>query len=156
MTLTQGRPYLAIPGPSVVPDRVLRAMHRASPNIYEGEIIDTTAKALDDLRRIAFSTSHVAIYVGNGHAGWEAANANVFSRGDKALAVITGQFGINWTNSVRRMAVDVEELNFGRRSPADPPTPQPGGLRGEVTPITLAGTQGAMPRPVHDGPALDG
>ncbi|MGB5066535.1 MAG: aminotransferase class V-fold PLP-dependent enzyme [Albidovulum sp.] len=120
MTLTQGRPYLAIPGPSVVPDRVLRAMHRASPNIYEGEIIDTTAKALDDLRRIAFSTSHVAIYVGNGHAGWEAANANVFSRGDKALAVITGQFGINWTNSVRRMAVDVEELNFGRRSPADP------------------------------------
>lgn len=37
-----GRTYLAIPGPSVVPDRVLNAMHRASPNIYEGEIVDLT------------------------------------------------------------------------------------------------------------------
>ncbi len=36
MSLANGRPYLAIPGPSVMPDRVLAAMHRASPNIYEG------------------------------------------------------------------------------------------------------------------------
>ena len=120
MKFSQGRPYLAIPGPSVVPDRVLNAMHRASPNIYEGDIIELTEKALTDLKRLAFSSSHVAIYVGNGHAGWEAANANVFSRGDKALAVITGQFGINWANSLRRMSVEVEELNFGRRNSADP------------------------------------
>ena len=120
MALSQGRPYLAIPGPSVVPDRVLNAMHRAAPNIYEGEIIELTARALDDLRRVAFSTSHVAIYVGNGHAGWEAAAANVFSRGDRALAVMTGQFGINWANALRRMAVEIETLDFGRRSPADP------------------------------------
>ena len=120
MALSQGRPYLAIPGPSVVPDRVLNAMHRAAPNIYEGEIIELTARALDDLRRVAFSTSHVAIYVGNGHAGWEAAAANVFSRGDRTLAVMTGQFGINWANALRRMAVEIETLDFGRRSPADP------------------------------------
>ena len=43
LTLSQGRPYLAIPGPSVVPDEVLRAMHRASPNIYEGALVDMTA-----------------------------------------------------------------------------------------------------------------
>ena len=40
--LANGRPFLAIPGPSVVPDRVLRAMHRASPNIYAGEIVAIT------------------------------------------------------------------------------------------------------------------
>ncbi|HHC29188.1 MAG TPA: alanine--glyoxylate aminotransferase family protein, partial [Rhodobacterales bacterium] len=40
MTLSHGRPYLAIPGPSVMPDRVLAAMHRPAPNIYEGALVD--------------------------------------------------------------------------------------------------------------------
>ena len=40
MPPTPGRPYLAIPGPSVIPDRVLRAMHQGSPNIYEGPLIE--------------------------------------------------------------------------------------------------------------------
>ena len=52
MSLAHGRPYLAIPGPSVVPDAVLRAMHRASPNIYEGELIEMTAGIIPDLRRV--------------------------------------------------------------------------------------------------------
>ncbi|MCB2134994.1 MAG: aminotransferase class V-fold PLP-dependent enzyme, partial [Rhodobacteraceae bacterium] len=120
MTLAQGRSYLAIPGPSVIPDRVQNAMHRAAPNIYAGELHQITAEVKADLCRVALSTSHVAIYVGNGHAAWEAANANMFSRGDKALAVLTGQFGVNWANSVRRMSVEVEELDFGRRMAADP------------------------------------
>jgi len=43
MTFANGRAYLATPGPSVMPDRVLNAMHRAAPNIYEGELLDLTA-----------------------------------------------------------------------------------------------------------------
>jgi alanine-glyoxylate transaminase/serine-glyoxylate transaminase/serine-pyruvate transaminase len=62
MNLSQGRTYLAIPGPSVVPDRVLNAMHRASPNIYEGEIHEITATILTNLRRLANTTSHVYFY----------------------------------------------------------------------------------------------
>ena len=46
MTLSQGRGYLAIPGPSVIPDAVLQAMHQAAPNIYEGPLIDLT-KSID-------------------------------------------------------------------------------------------------------------
>jgi hypothetical protein len=46
MTLSYGREYLAIPGPSVMPDRVLRAMNRASPNIYEGDLIDMVKKII--------------------------------------------------------------------------------------------------------------
>ena len=42
MSLAHGRPYLAIPGPSVIPDRVLRAMHQGSPNIYDGPLIEDT------------------------------------------------------------------------------------------------------------------
>ncbi len=51
MKLTQGQTYLAIPGPSVMPEAVLRAMHRAAPNIYEGELIDLTYGLLPDLKK---------------------------------------------------------------------------------------------------------
>jgi alanine-glyoxylate transaminase / serine-glyoxylate transaminase / serine-pyruvate transaminase len=114
-----GRTYLAIPGPSVVPERVLNAMHRASPNIYEGEIIDFTAEVFSWLKRLAGTKHHVAIYLANGHGGWEAALTNMFSRGDKALSVATGLFGTGWANAARQMGVDVEVMDFGRNA-ADP------------------------------------
>ncbi len=114
MSLAHGRPYLAIPGPSTMPDRVLQAMHRGSPNIYEGGLIDLVAGLWPDLRRVAGTTAHVAMYIGNGHAGWEAANANLFSRGDKALVLAVGQFGLSWANSARAMGVEVEVLDFGK------------------------------------------
>lgn len=120
MSLAAGRPYLAIPGPSVMPDRVLQAMHRGAPNIYAGALHDMTASLFPDLRRVAMTTGHVAIYIGNGHAAWEAANANMFSRGDKVLVPATGHFGLSWANSVRQMGVEVEMIDFGRQSVADP------------------------------------
>ncbi len=53
MSLAFGRDHLAIPGPSVIPDRVLRAMHRSAPNIYAGPLVDLTAGLLTDLKQIA-------------------------------------------------------------------------------------------------------
>ena len=53
MSLSYGRPYLAIPGPSVIPDPVLQAIHRASPNIYEGELHDLTRSLIPDLKSVA-------------------------------------------------------------------------------------------------------
>jgi alanine-glyoxylate transaminase / serine-glyoxylate transaminase / serine-pyruvate transaminase len=120
ISLSHGRPYLAIPGPSVMPDRVLAAMHRAAPNIYEGALIEMVQTIWPDLKSVAQTRQHVALYIGNGHAGWEAANANLFSRGDKALVLVTGRFGIGWADSARRMGVDVEMLDFGKSAPADP------------------------------------
>lgn len=120
MSLAHGRPYLAIPGPSVIPDRVLNAMHRIGPNIYEGAIFDLAQGIFDDLRRVAFSSQHVAIYTGSGHAAWEAANANMFSRGDKALVAATGRFGVNWAAAARAMGVETQVIDFGNRACADP------------------------------------
>jgi alanine-glyoxylate transaminase/serine-glyoxylate transaminase/serine-pyruvate transaminase len=111
---TPGRPYLAIPGPSVIPDRVLRAMHQASPNIYEGDLIDMVAGLWPDLRTLAGTAHHVAAYIANGHGTWEAANTNLFSRGDRALVLATGTFGHGWANSVRGLGVHVDILDFGR------------------------------------------
>lgn len=119
MTLSNGRPYLAIPGPSVMPDRVLAAMHRAAPNIYTGALLDLVDEMIPDLRAVAGTTGDVAIYIGNGHAAWEAANANIFSRGDTALVLATGRFGLGWAESAHGMGIDAQVLDFGRSSPVD-------------------------------------
>ena len=63
MALSSGRNYLAIPGPSVIPESVLRSMHRAAPNIYEGELIEITESLIPDLNYVARSSGHIAIYI---------------------------------------------------------------------------------------------
>ncbi|MEH7826614.1 pyridoxal-phosphate-dependent aminotransferase family protein [Gemmobacter denitrificans] len=120
MTLAHGRRYLAIPGPSTMPDRVLAAMHRAAPNIYAGELPEMVGTLWPDLRRLAGTSGHVALYIANGHGAWEAANMNLFSRGDRALVLATGRFGIAWAESVKPLGVTVEMLDFGTASPVDP------------------------------------
>jgi alanine-glyoxylate transaminase/serine-glyoxylate transaminase/serine-pyruvate transaminase len=119
MSLANGRPYLAIPGPSVMPDRVLAAMHRAAPNIYAGDLHAMVETLWPDLRTLAGTTGNVAAFIGNGHAIWEAANANLFSRGDKALVIATGNFGLGWAASARAMGIEVDLLDFGKSTPAD-------------------------------------
>ena len=114
-----GRPYLAIPGPSVMPDRVLAAMHRPSPNIYEGALIDMVAGLWPDLQALAGTRHNVAAYITNGHGAWEAANTNLFSRGDKALVLATGVFGHGWASAVRGLGVQVEVLDFGSSTAPD-------------------------------------
>lgn len=120
MSLSQGRTYLAIPGPSAMPDRVLAAMHRAAPNIYEGDLVTKTEQIVEGLKRVACSTQYVGIYITNGHGAWEAAISNLFSRGDRALSLMTGRFGIGWAQHARAMGVDVETIDFGLKAPVDP------------------------------------
>jgi alanine-glyoxylate transaminase / serine-glyoxylate transaminase / serine-pyruvate transaminase len=120
MAFQSGRTYLAIPGPSVVPERVLNAMHRASPNIYEGDIVEMTNSIVADLKRVAMTKHYVAIYIANGHGAWEAAFSNMFSRGDKALVAATGRFGIGWAEAATRMGVEIDIIDFGKSSPVDP------------------------------------
>ncbi len=120
MSLSQGRPYLAIPGPSVLPDRVLAAMQRPSPNIYAGALVDMVASLWPDLRALAQTAGHVASYICNGHGAWEAVNSNLFSRGDRALVLVTGVFGHGWATTARGLGVDVQVLEFGGTAAVDP------------------------------------
>ncbi len=119
MTLAQGRPYAAIPGPSVLPDRVLRAMQRPAPNIYEGEIVELSATLWPDLRALAGTKGHVAAYVCNGHGLWEATTANLFSRGDAVLVLASGRFGLAWAGHLRAMGVAVQLMDCGISSNPD-------------------------------------
>ena len=120
MSLSNGREYLAIPGPSVMPDRVLRAMHRASPNIYDGALPEMVAGMIPDLKAVARTTHNVAIYIANGHATWEAALSNVVAEGDKVLVMANGRFGHGWAEMARGLGCEVEVLDFGRSGPVDP------------------------------------
>ena len=120
MTLSNGRHLLAIPGPSVIPDAVLQAMHRAAPNIYTGELIEMTHGLIPDLKRVGRTAHNVAMYISNGHGVWEAAGVNTLSRGDKVLALVTGSFGVGWADALTPLGVEVEQMDFGRQSPVDP------------------------------------
>ncbi len=119
MSLANGRPYLAIPGPSVMPDRVLRAMMRPAPNIYEGELVEMTATIVSDLCRIARTAGRCAIYIANGHGVWEASLANILAPGDRVLVPATGRFGHGWAEVARGLGAHVEVLDFGKRAPID-------------------------------------
>ena len=119
MTVSSGQTYLAIPGPSVIPEAVLRSMHRSSPNIYEGELIEITESLIPDLNYVARSSGHVAIYIANGHGIWEAALSNMVSAGDHILVLATGQFAHGWAEMAKKMGVSVDILDFGKNKPVD-------------------------------------
>lgn len=102
-----------------MPDAVLRAMHRASPNIYEGELHELTASLLPDLKAVARTNGDVAIYIGNGHAAWEASLANVCAPGDKVLVLATGRFGHGWGEMARGLGLTVDVLDFGEQDAVD-------------------------------------
>ena len=120
MSLAHGRPYLAIPGPSVMPDAVLRAMHRASPNIYEGELVEMVSGMVPDLKYVAQTEGHVAIYIANGHGAWEAALSNVVAEGDRILVAATGRFGHGWADMATGLGIEPKVIEFGRKGPLDP------------------------------------
>ncbi|MBC6441880.1 MAG: aminotransferase class V-fold PLP-dependent enzyme [Rhodobacteraceae bacterium] len=120
MNLNFGKQQLSIPGPSVIPDRVLQAMHRPSPNIYEGELVEMVSTLYPDLKAVARTRHHCAIYIANGHGAWEAAICNTLNRGDKVLVLVTGYFGRGWGDMAAALGIEVQFLDFGNRADADP------------------------------------
>jgi alanine-glyoxylate transaminase / serine-glyoxylate transaminase / serine-pyruvate transaminase len=110
MTVRAGREFLAIPGPTNMPDEVLRAMHRPSVDIYAEALPKLTASLLADMKKLFSTEGHTYIYIANGHGTWEAALTNVLSRGDKILVLESGRFALGWGAAAERMKVEVEIL----------------------------------------------
>ena len=110
MSVRAGREFLAIPGPTTVPDEVLRAMHRPAVDIYSGPLLALTDGLMRDMARVFNTSGRAYIYISNGHGAWEAAITNVLSRGDKILVLESGRFAVGWGNSAARMGVEVEVL----------------------------------------------
>ena len=110
MVVRAGREFLAIPGPTTIPDEVLRAMHRPATDIYSPEMTGMTMKLQADISRLFGSSGQTYIYIANGHGAWEAAISNVLSRGDKVLVLESGLFAAGWGRAAAAMGCDVEVL----------------------------------------------
>ena len=82
-------------------------------------MIELTASLIPDLRRVARTEHHVAIYIGNGHAAWEAALANTIAPGDTVLVLATGRFGHGWADIAEGLGAVPQILDFGKSTPVD-------------------------------------
>jgi len=115
-----GRHFLQIPGPTNVPDRVLRAIDRPTIDHRGQEFAELGREVLEGMQRV-FRTRHpVIIYPASGTGAWEAALVNTLSPGDRVLMYETGHFATLWRRMAQRLGLDVEFLPGDWRRGADP------------------------------------
>jgi len=106
-----GRHFLQIPGPSPVPDRILRAMSLPTIDHRGPEFGALGLKVLADIQKI-FQTKHpVIIYPASGTGAWEAALSNVLSPGDQVVMYETGHFASLWNKMATRLGIQTEFLS---------------------------------------------
>jgi alanine-glyoxylate transaminase / serine-glyoxylate transaminase / serine-pyruvate transaminase len=104
----RGRHFLQIPGPSPVPDRILRALSLPTIDHRGPEFGALGLKVLEGLRRIFKTTQPVIVYPASGTGAWEAALVNTLSPGDQVLMYETGHFASLWAKLAQRLGLNVE------------------------------------------------
>lgn len=121
MTFRSGRHLVQIPGPTNIPERVLRAMDRQIIDHRGPEFARLTLEILPALRDIVKTkSSQVVLYPSSGTGAWEACVVNVLSPGDRVLLAETGQFASLWAELTKKLGIDVELIPGDWRSGADP------------------------------------
>ncbi len=116
MDFRPGRHFLQIPGPSPVPDRVLRAMNRAVVDHRGPEFAELGLNVLRDIKPVFGTKNHVIIFPSSGTGAWEAALVNTLSSGDKVLMFETGQFASLWLELAGKLGIEVDFVEGDWRS----------------------------------------
>ena len=119
MTVHTGRHFLQIPGPTNVPDRVLRAMDMPTMDHRGPEFAELGHAVLAAMQRVFRTKQPVIIYPSSGTGAWEAAIVNTLSPGDKVLMAETGQFAVLWRGIADKFKLDVDFLPGDWRHGAD-------------------------------------
>src|SRR5213083_1412578 len=117
-----GRNFLFVPGPTNVPERILRAMDRAMEDHRSSAFPTLTAALLHDLKQVFRTTTGQAfIFPATGTGGWEAALVNTLSPGDRVLAPRYGQFSHLWIDLAQRhgLRVDIIDVEWGEGAPVE-------------------------------------
>jgi alanine-glyoxylate transaminase / serine-glyoxylate transaminase / serine-pyruvate transaminase len=114
-----GRHFLQIPGPTPVPDRVLRAIDMPLIDQRGPEFAKMTKRVLEGIKTIFKTTQPVIIYTATGTGAWEAALTNTLSPGDRVLMVETGQFATLWKVMAERLGLKPEFIKTDWRVGAD-------------------------------------
>jgi alanine-glyoxylate transaminase / serine-glyoxylate transaminase / serine-pyruvate transaminase len=115
-----GRHFLQIPGPTNVPDRVLRAIDAPTIDHRGPEFAQLGLEVLGGLREVFRTSGPVVVYPASGTGAWEAALVNTLSPGDKVIASETGHFATLWRAMATRLGLDVTWLEGDWRHGADP------------------------------------
>jgi alanine-glyoxylate transaminase/serine-glyoxylate transaminase/serine-pyruvate transaminase len=108
MTVHSGRHFLQIPGPTNVPDRVLRAMDRPTIDHRGPEFAELARTVIAGMKRVFGTGGAVAVFPASGTGAWEACLVNTLSPGDTVLAFETGHFAALWRALAVRLGLKVE------------------------------------------------
>jgi len=115
-----GKHFLQIPGPTNVPDRVLRAMDYPTIDHRGPEFAEIAKRVLDRIKLIFKTSEPVIIYPGSGTGAWEAAIVNTLNEGDKVLMFETGQFSSLWWEIAKKFKLNIDFVEGDWRTGADP------------------------------------
>jgi alanine-glyoxylate transaminase / serine-glyoxylate transaminase / serine-pyruvate transaminase len=115
-----GHHFLQIPGPTNVPERVLRAIDRATIDHRGPDFAELALECIRLAKPVFQTKGPVIIWPASGSGGWEAALVNTLSPGDKVLMAETGQFAALWSKLATRMGLDVEVIPGDWRHGVDP------------------------------------
>ncbi len=120
MSFRSGRHFLQIPGPTNVPDRVLRAMHAATIDHRGPDFARLALDIFEGLKPIFKTVGDIVIFPSSGTGAWEAALVNTLSPGDKVLMFETGQFAAQWFRMATQLGVNAEFIPGDWRHGVDP------------------------------------
>jgi len=114
-----GRHFFANPGPTNIPDSVLRAMDRPSLDFVESDFLDIYDEARAGLKRILFTEGELFFYASTGHGAWEATMVNLFSPGDTVLMIGGGYFSTAWAALSQAFGINAEMFEVDWREGAN-------------------------------------
>ena len=106
-----GRLFFANPGPTNIPDSVLRALDRPTIDFHDDEFMQVYNACYDGLKRVLGTKHRLFMYTASGHGAWEATLVNLLSPGDVVLVPETGNFSEGWSTMARSFGLEVRYLN---------------------------------------------
>src|SRR5579872_3747233 len=106
----RGRQFFANPGPTNIPDSVLRALDRPSIDFHDPDFVEVYDEAFAGVKRVLQTQHHLFMYNASGHGAWEASLTNLLSPGDTILVLESGYFSEEWANMARGHGLDVQVL----------------------------------------------
>ena len=118
--LRRGRLFFANPGPTNIPDSVLRALDHPAVDFMDSEFLEVYDAAVAGLKRVICTTQNVFLYAASGHGAWEATMVNLLSPGDRILMLEGGYFSESWSVMAGKLGLEVQTLPADWRRGADP------------------------------------
>src|SRR5580692_9880330 len=119
MSYSSGRQFVQLPGPTNVPERILRAMSRPTIDHRGPEFARLGLEVLAGMKEIFQTSGNVVIFPSSGSGAWEGALTNTLSPGDKILMFNLGQFAALWIQGAQKLGLDVEVVENGWRHGVD-------------------------------------